>query len=1667
VQEAVEACDVSEDQKTVIVLKNIVTAREILINEGQNVKIDTNGHSILILAEKGITNNGKLEIVNNQGTTHRIYARTRTPIITNNGELVIGNVEISHQSTAGTGSNIINTVYNTGKLIVNGGTITANTDCTSGISNVGELIVNSGSIAGTGSSEGIGIITGGEGKTTINGGNIEGGYGIRAIGTSKITMTGGTIKGNGSGVCVVYLQDSASLEMKGGSINGNSSNGTIQMEELSTALIEEGEILGNNRGIYATDTAKLIIKGGNVKATSRSWDAIGLSSASSLELEGGEIVSNGTGIKLYSNAILMMTGGEVASTEFTGIDIYSTTSRATITGGKVSSGTYSGYVYRAISNVGTLVLGEKIAEGISESPSVTSPEITGQWNGVYNAGTFKFYDGIITGSHGYTAIEGPVTEWEEGYEVIKTKNTENRTETAILANTPSVRVVETGMEYTSIQEAIEASETNEYNLQLLRSIVLSTDAITIAEGQDIKLDLAGYSIVAQNDLVFKNEGTFVIKDSSQNKTGKIENTLGIVVDNTGIFKLESGRLSHLLEAGGSVYKYVVKSSGIMEVSGGTIIANTKHTIGLQNSGTITINGGEIISENAESGSYNTGIYNTGEVIVNGGKVSGRATYFKNSPGGRGKGIDNVGGEVTINGGEIKAYGDNVSGAICVEGTENNISIVDGALIGEGYGKAIYIKEGASGDIEISGGELTATYGIHANDTPNTNIVMTGGTITTVYDAMNLVGASKARIEGGKIEATTVGYSAISMNNTSVVEVLGGEIVSKGVGINMYSNATLVMTGGEVSSTERTGIDINSTTASATVTGGGVSSGIDSYYKYIYPGINNKGTLILGEKIEEGISEIPSITNPEIIGTTYGVNNTGTFKFYDGTITGSNGYESIYGSVAEWEEGYEIIKTKNTGENTETAILANMPGAKILETGTEYDSVAEAIIASSTNNYTVQLLRSSILADAVIVAEEQNVVLDMAGYNLTGENEAIIVNNGVLKITNSTSGVSRIENQLGEALQNNGRLITEKVTIRHIIGTNRNTVINTGEMEIKSGTITNTVAGTSSNYTNVINNTGKIVLNGGTITSTVDYARGIYNVGEVIANSGSVKVGTNKNGYGIYSAGTSSVEVNGGTIIDNYYGIYAGGSSEIVLTGGIVEGTYSIYLTNTASLEMTGGIIEGGHGGVALCTYGSSTAVIVEGVIRSKQGEYSDGINALETSTVIIEDVELIVVYNGIEIGGTAKVVFKEGIIKSTSIYAAITIGNSAILEMTGGKVSSTERTGIYINSTTASATITGGKVNSGIDSYYNTIYPGIENKGTLVLGENNNRVSTTSPEIVGTSYGISNTGTFKFYDGIIKGPSGAINGTVTEVADDHKVQNLDDGKTAILEVDAEFAQVAELNGVYYNTLDVAIASASSGAEQTIKICTDVNLNEGITIPAGKNIKIDLNGYVIRGIFEGALITNNGTLTVVDIVDTSALLEGEVINAIIQNTAGIGIQNNGTLTVGVLDRTVAETKLTITGSTAGIVNSGSMTLYGGQVKGATAISGNAATPRSGYTITTTTSENVETTKLTSSTLQSQSDTVGADDSALPEQGNASTSTDPVAQYLISYDANGGENTPDAQYKTAGEGIELIGQPTRDGHTFVGWATEQGATEAEFAPGDTYEEDAILILYAIWE
>ena len=75
---------------------------------------------------------------------------------------------------------------------------------------------------------------------------------------------------------------------------------------------------------------------------------------------------------------------------------------------------------------------------------------------------------------------------------------------------------------------------------------------------------------------------------------------------------------------------------------------------------------------------------------------------------------------------------------------------------------------------------------------------------------------------------------------------------------------------------------------------------------------------------------------------------------------------------------------------------------------------------------------------------------------------------------------------------------------------------------------------------------------------------------------------------------------------------------------------------------------------------------------------------------------------------------------------------------------------------------------------------------------------------------------------------------------------------------------------------------------------------------------------------------------------------------------------------------------------------------------------------------------------------------------------------VKTYTVKYNANGGYGAPVAQVKTHDVPLRLAyGEPYRTGYTFLGWGLSSSSTAPAFMPGDMFDKNRNVTLYAVWQ
>ena len=1184
--------------------------------------------------------------------------------------------------------------------------------------------------------------------------------------------------------------ENGNLEIIGGTINADLQNYSEKESVISG---------GNISRLYNRENGNLTIEAGTISYienySSKDFDINNATIGNIINYKEGTVnlnnIKGSNGLTNRGTGIVNIINSTRSNVSFEGSgNIFIENSTINNINNKNSATVYikSGNVLNGITNSGTGTI--QLGEDDDKEPN-TVPEINGKIN--MNSGILNFYDGKIIGNPPVFANSINIPKDSEIISNMENNN-EVWTLTKQIPDIASITKDGKVVTYKKMQDAIDACiDGEETKITVLRNQV-SPEALNISKEKIINIDMAGFSITTLVNSYINNNGNLTIEGG-----GTFISSIGnIITNNEGANLKIDGSSFNVKKSGNSV----VQNSGLLQILSGNISAVSK-TIDNKGEGTIKMTGGTV-----NASTY--AIYNTSssKVEIEGGTV--QATYY------------------------YEGY------SAIYNNTENGVVEIKGGLV-TNQGKAIENKKGT---IKVTGGEIRTTQGdtrySECGIYNNGKVIIEDGKVAALYRGSGI------QNEGGTIEITGGTVSAPewynSIINRGTLEISGGTIKSNEKGI--YNNSILKMTGGTVEVQEPNYTALECGGGTATIEGGTIkynNTGNTNYNTAAIIITTNSATLTLGK--EDGNV---SITNPEIIGSRYGINNegNGTFNFYDGIIKGKT---AINGNLSAKEKGYEVITTEEN--EIETAILGNLPVAKIGEK--EYYTFQEAFDAcpSDGTETTVEVLRNCTTDMANIIEENKNIVLDIQSYKILSGIENLFTNNGKFKIVDSIG---------------NGRIISAKGTILKNEETG-NFAINNITMQMTG----------SSAIDETIENKGMLEVTGGVIISDGLKNKCINNIeqGTVKITGGTVSAYT----YAIYNTSSNKVEIEGGTVQATYY----------------YEGYSAIYNnTENGVVEIKGGLVT--NQGKAIENK-KGTIKVTGGEIRTTQGDtrYSE-CGIYNNGKVIIEDGKVAALYRGSGIqneGGTIEIT--GGTVSAPEWYNSII--NRGTLEISGGTIKSNEK-GIYNNSILkmtggtvevqepnytalecggGTATIEGGtiKYNNAGNTNYNTAAIKITtNTATLTLGKEDGNVSTTNPEIIGSTYGISNEGNgqFNFYDGIVKGILAAISGNITRVEDKYTLVGgtEDNYQTTTLGFLATDTMTACVNGTYYSTLQEAINSCIDNKETYIILVNGATVSENITISSNKIIKIDLKGYTISG-NSGINIENKGKLTIIDSSDTKS------------------------------------------------------------------------------------------------------------------------------------------------------------------------------------------------------
>ena len=254
-------------------------------------------------------------------------------------------------------------------------------------------------------------------------------------------------------------------------------------------------------------------------------------------------------------------------------------------------------------------------------------------------------------------------------------------------------------EYATLANAVAAAKKDD-TITMLGNV---TESIVIENGNTITLDLNGYTLTnTDGKHTIENNGTLTINDSSNDKTGTVDNVIharGALVNHEGaVATLNGGKFYRSLEAGNSP-----------DNNGG----NSWYTI--LNQGTMTINDGATVEN---GGCYSANIRTDSELTVNGGTFKGGINTIK---------VDEN-GELTINDGNFSN-----DKATCIfnwnKTTINGGTFTRPNIANTSVCNGFWDPTSAVGELTITGGIFNGVVGNYA-DYPGGIIAISGGTFTT-------------------------------------------------------------------------------------------------------------------------------------------------------------------------------------------------------------------------------------------------------------------------------------------------------------------------------------------------------------------------------------------------------------------------------------------------------------------------------------------------------------------------------------------------------------------------------------------------------------------------------------------------------------------------------------------------------------------------------------------------------------------------------------------------------------------------------------------------------------------------------------------------------------------------------------------------------------------------
>ena len=557
--------------------------------------------------------------------------------------------------------------------------------------------------------------------------------------------------------------------------------------------------------------------------------------------------------------------------------------------------------------------------------------------------------------------------------------------------------------------------------------------------------------------------------------------------------------------------------------------------------------------------------------------------------------------------------------------------------------------------------------------------------------------------GGTVEVKGTAYLESSASDRATVQNYKP---------NDKNAGTITISGGTIVSKTTTtkGTVQNEATGTVIVTGGTIIS-----EKNI--GIDNVATLIIGTEDEN-----VDVTTPTIQGKNYGVQTTGsgTVEFYNGTVKGQTHAFNDENFITNWELVADITHSTETidGATYETAFL-------------------EIVLARVTFNANGGTMDGTNEVDSMLV----NIGSSIGSANLPTPTR---------HFKNFVGWHTDPDPSLGTQIDGT-EIITQAVTY-YAHWTGINVTVN---FDPTSGTI-----------------------------PQIDASK-IVEAGDPVGSLPTTATSANEYFAGWYTDPTNGTRINENeTIGDTTVTFYAHWVSNPVARIGAIhyetlqEAIDDVPANNTqTTITLLQNDLE------AICILDTNKNIILDLNSYTLYNNGSLTVPGMDNGQIrpsVIENLGTLKIINGTITTnssqaaintGTGDVIIEDVTIRHTgtsgkNVKQAIYVYSGTVL-ITGNSQISANNSGTYGGYNRGAIQIAGGTVTITGGTVTSTVGPAIVNQtgATLILGEEDGTAYNLTPVIQGKTYGIETDAagtTFNFYDGIVKGITGSINGTVAD-----------------------------------------------------------------------------------------------------------------------------------------------------------------------------------------------------------------------------------------------------------------------------------------------------------------